>query len=82
MGAQTAVVAFDATLKLLWTVPLSANECPSATVLDSTGILYVAWSGSSARVVGVQTTSPGLAPVSWGRYFGGNARGTFWLPGN
>jgi hypothetical protein len=82
MGAQTAVVAFDAMLKPLWTVPLSASGCPAATVLGPTGILYVAWAGSSPRVIAVQTTSPGPAPVGWGRYFGGNAGGTFWLPGN
>lgn len=81
-GAQTAVVALDTTLMTLWTVPLDASGCPAATALGPTGILYVAWSDSSPRVVGVQTTSPGPATVSWGRYFGGNSAGTFWLPGN
>jgi hypothetical protein len=73
------LIAYDPQLTELWRVELGAS-CPHAgPAMDAQGRLFFAWYiGGATEVVGVQTTSPGLAPTAWPVRRRDN-RGTAWL---
>jgi hypothetical protein len=73
-ASGTSVVALDATLNQLWSVPLGNIGC-NRYLLNADGKLFVAGS----NLIAVQTTSPGPALVSWGRTVARDGRGTSWL---
>jgi hypothetical protein len=69
--------AFDSSLHEIWVIPFP--HCPDAAVLSAGGKIFTA-RGGDGKLVAVQTTSPGAAPVSWPEaYQGRDARATLWL---
>jgi hypothetical protein len=73
------LIARDASLAPLWTLPLGAGGCPDEYVLGPGGVFYFVRQGSaSANLTAVQTTSPGPAIGLWSRW-NHNAEGNRWL---
>ena len=69
--------AFDSALHEIWAIPFP--HCPEAAVLSTGGKIFTARGGVGGKLVAVQTTSPGPAPVSWPQAVGRDARATLWL---
>jgi outer membrane protein assembly factor BamB len=67
--------AFDSSLHERWSIPFP--HCPDAAVMNGDGKIFTA-KGTSAKLLAVQTPSPGPGRVSWGQVTG-DVRATRWL---
>lgn len=79
-GTKSSLIALGPSLQQVWKLQLPDGGCSTNGVLNQDGRLFTfTIVGGQEAVLAIQTTSPGVAPVSWPIYGHRDARSTGWL---